>query len=118
MSASLMGLHDASANQYRRRNRRFRGSILGVADQADNRLSFVAPLLEMILGDFCVNPDFILPTSPLGLIQTLSYSNSGAKLKSVTFSSGSSPKCSTPIWHATNPLGCNGMLDRSKQRND
>ena len=29
----------------------FRGSILGGADQADSRLSFVVPLLELILGD-------------------------------------------------------------------
>jgi hypothetical protein len=30
----------------------FQGSILGGADQADSRLSFVVPLLELILGDF------------------------------------------------------------------
>jgi hypothetical protein len=35
-----------------RRHPRFRGTILGGADQADSRLSFVVPLLELILGDF------------------------------------------------------------------
>jgi hypothetical protein len=30
----------------------FQGSILGGADQADSRLSFVVPLLELILGGF------------------------------------------------------------------
>jgi hypothetical protein len=30
---------------------RFRGSFLRSADQADSRLSFVVPLLELILGD-------------------------------------------------------------------
>ena len=33
------------------RQRRLRGSILGGADQADSRLSFVVPLLELILDD-------------------------------------------------------------------
>jgi hypothetical protein len=34
-----------------RRQRCFGGSILGGSDQADSRLSFVVPLLELILGD-------------------------------------------------------------------
>jgi hypothetical protein len=35
----------------------FRGSILGGADQADSRLSFVVPLIELILDGFSANRD-------------------------------------------------------------
>jgi hypothetical protein len=48
-----------------RRQGRFRGSILGGADRADSRLSFVVPLLELILGDFALThrrAEFLGPT--------------------------------------------------------
>ena len=35
----------------------FRGSILGGSDQADSRLSFVVPLIELILDGFSANRD-------------------------------------------------------------
>lgn len=43
----------------------FQGSILGGADQADSRLSFVVPLLELILGGFALThrrAEFLGPT--------------------------------------------------------
>jgi len=51
MSAWRLESDDFPTVQDRRREGRFRGSVLGGADKADVGLSFVVPQVKLILGD-------------------------------------------------------------------